>query len=110
MRILEIKDLTKNFYLHNVNREIKSCSNVNFSLDKGQFIGIVGLSGGRQVHNPFLTGGSDFHGRYEPNSPDIGAYISEQSGMIITLNLQKLLIVKLMYYQKPYVLEDARKP
>lgn len=45
MQILEIKDLTKNFYLHNVNREIKSCKNVNFSLDKGQFIGIVGLSG-----------------------------------------------------------------
>lgn len=45
MQILEIKDLTKNFYLHNVNREIKSCKDVNFSLDKGQFIGIVGLSG-----------------------------------------------------------------
>ncbi len=45
MHILEIKDLTKNFYLHNVNREIKSCQNVNFTLDNGQFIGIVGLSG-----------------------------------------------------------------
>lgn len=29
----------------------------------------------------FLTGGSDFHGRYEPNSPDVGDYISEQSGV-----------------------------
>lgn len=45
MQILEIKNLTKNFYLHSVKREIKSCRNVNFSLDKGQFIGIVGLSG-----------------------------------------------------------------
>ncbi len=43
--ILEIRNLTKNFYLHNVGREIKSCSNVKFSLEKGQFIGIVGLSG-----------------------------------------------------------------
>ena len=28
----------------------------------------------------FLTGGSDFHGRYEPDSPDIGDYVSEASG------------------------------
>ena len=45
MQILQIKDLTKNFYLHSVEKEIKSCKNVNFTLDEGQFIGIVGLSG-----------------------------------------------------------------
>lgn len=45
MKILEIKELTKNFYLHSVSKEIKSCKNVNFTLDEGQFIGIVGLSG-----------------------------------------------------------------
>ena len=45
MHILEIKDLTKNFYLHEANREIKSCKNVSFTLDEGQFIGLVGLSG-----------------------------------------------------------------
>lgn len=45
MQILEIKSLTKNFYLHEANKEIKSCKNVNFTLEEGQFIGIVGLSG-----------------------------------------------------------------
>ena len=45
MQILQIKDLTKNFYLHSVEKEIKSCKNVNFTLDEGKFIGIVGLSG-----------------------------------------------------------------
>lgn len=30
----------------------------------------------------FLTGGSDYHGRYEPNSPDVGAYIAEKSGAL----------------------------
>ncbi len=45
MAILEISNLTKSFYLHHVNREIKSCSNINFSLEEGEFIGIVGLSG-----------------------------------------------------------------
>lgn len=45
MQILEIKSLTKNFYLHEAKKEIKSCKNVNFTLEEGQFIGIVGLSG-----------------------------------------------------------------
>ncbi|MDD3252924.1 MAG: ATP-binding cassette domain-containing protein [Lachnospiraceae bacterium] len=45
MEILVIKDLAKNFYLHNPGLEIKSCQNINLSLEKGQFVGIVGLSG-----------------------------------------------------------------
>ena len=45
MSILEIKGLKKNFYLHHANREIHSCDQINFSLEEGQFIGIVGRSG-----------------------------------------------------------------
>ncbi len=45
MRILEIKGLTKNFYLHEADKEIRSCRDVNLILDEGRFIGIVGLSG-----------------------------------------------------------------
>lgn len=45
MEILTIEGLGKNFYLHNQGREIKSCQNISFSLEKGKFIGIVGLSG-----------------------------------------------------------------
>lgn len=45
MEILRIDNLGKNFYLHNANKEIKSCHNINLSLEEGQFIGIVGLSG-----------------------------------------------------------------
>lgn len=45
MEILRIENLAKNFYLHNVEREIKSCQNISFTLEKGEFIGIVGLSG-----------------------------------------------------------------
>lgn len=43
--ILEIKNLSKNFYLHEQEQEIKSCKNINFKLNKGGFIGIVGTSG-----------------------------------------------------------------
>ena len=45
MEILTIKDLAKNFYLHNPGLEIKSCNNINLTLNKGEFVGIVGLSG-----------------------------------------------------------------
>ena len=45
MEILSITNLAKNFYLHNPGLEIKSCQNINLSLKKGEFIGIVGISG-----------------------------------------------------------------
>jgi alpha-D-ribose 1-methylphosphonate 5-triphosphate synthase subunit PhnL len=45
MEILGIANLAKNFYLHNPGLEIKSCQNINLSLKKGEFIGIVGISG-----------------------------------------------------------------
>ncbi|HEY5584672.1 MAG TPA: ATP-binding cassette domain-containing protein [Ruminiclostridium sp.] len=45
MPILEIKNLSKDFYLYNLDKEIKSCSNISFSLEEGGFIGIVGMSG-----------------------------------------------------------------
>lgn len=45
MSILEIAQLSKNFYLHEQQKEIKSCKNISFKLDKGSFIGIVGTSG-----------------------------------------------------------------
>ncbi len=45
MEILRIENLTKSFYLHHVQSEISSCSNINFSINEGEFIGIVGRSG-----------------------------------------------------------------
>ena len=43
--ILEIQNLSKKFYLHEQERQIKSCQNINFAVEKGGFIGIVGTSG-----------------------------------------------------------------
>lgn len=45
MNILKINKLTKNFFLHNANREIHSCRNISFTLEEGKFLGIVGRSG-----------------------------------------------------------------
>ncbi len=43
--ILSIRNLSKTFYLHEQEKEIHSCKNINFDLEKGGFIGIVGKSG-----------------------------------------------------------------
>jgi alpha-D-ribose 1-methylphosphonate 5-triphosphate synthase subunit PhnL len=43
--ILRIENLSKDFYIHNGGKSIKSCQYISFSLIKGEFIGIVGLSG-----------------------------------------------------------------
>jgi alpha-D-ribose 1-methylphosphonate 5-triphosphate synthase subunit PhnL len=45
MEILSITNLSKNFYLHNPGLEIRSCQDINLKLIKGEFIGIVGISG-----------------------------------------------------------------
>ena len=45
MEILSIEGLTKNFYLHNLGKTIKSCRDIGFTLHEGEFIGIVGRSG-----------------------------------------------------------------
>ena len=44
MEILAIEGLTKNFYLHNLGKTIKSCRDIGFTLHEGEFIGIVGRS------------------------------------------------------------------
>ena len=50
MAVLNITNLSKNFYLHNADAQsaplqVKSCQDINLTLKKGEFIGIVGLSG-----------------------------------------------------------------
>lgn len=43
--ILQVEDLCKIFTLHQFNKKITACRNVNFSVHEGQFIGITGKSG-----------------------------------------------------------------
>ena len=61
MEILKIENVAKNIYLHNAQKEIHSCQNISFSLEEGQFIGIVGLSGAGKstilkcIHRTYLA-------------------------------------------------------
>ncbi|MBG0764928.1 MAG: ATP-binding cassette domain-containing protein [Tissierellales bacterium] len=43
--ILEIKNISKSFTLHNINKHIKACNDISLSIRKGEFIGITGKSG-----------------------------------------------------------------
>lgn len=45
MELLTISNLSKSFYLHEMEKKINSCQNISFSLNLGEFIGIVGRSG-----------------------------------------------------------------
>ena len=45
MEILCIRNLYKTFFLHDSGLEIKSCQAIDLTLNKGEFIGIVGISG-----------------------------------------------------------------
>ena len=45
MAILKIDNLSKSFYLHAQAKTIASCQNISFSVEQGEFLGIVGLSG-----------------------------------------------------------------
>ncbi|TKC16378.1 phosphonate C-P lyase system protein PhnL [Robertmurraya kyonggiensis] len=43
--LLEIKDLSKSFDLHNLGKHIRAVSHVDIQLNEGEFIGITGKSG-----------------------------------------------------------------
>lgn len=61
MEILSIQNLSKEFYLHNADKRIHSCQDICLDLQKGEFIGIVGLSGAGKstilkcIHRTYLT-------------------------------------------------------
>lgn len=45
MKILEIRNLEKSFYIHDPGIRIDSCHDISLTLNHGEFIGIVGVSG-----------------------------------------------------------------
>ena len=43
--VLEVIDLTKRFYLHQLEREVQAFSNLNFTLEQGEFLLVAGANG-----------------------------------------------------------------
>lgn len=91
MEILKIDHLAKKFYLHNLDTKVESCQNISFSLEKGQFIGIVGLSGAGKS-----TILKCINRTYLPTQGDV-YYESEAFGRI---NLAKATEREILYLRK----------
>lgn len=79
MEILAIEGLTKNFYLHNLGKTIKSCRDIGFTLHEGEFIGIVGRSGAGKssilkcINRTYLP----LQGTIVYNSQAFGCYLAQ---------------------------------
>ena len=61
MAILSIEHLSKELYIHNAHKRIRSCQDITLRLEEGEFIGIVGLSGAGKstilkcIHRTYLA-------------------------------------------------------
>jgi len=97
MEILTIKNLTKNFYLHNPGLLINSCHDINFTLEKGQFIGIVGTSGSGKS-----TILKCINRSYLPMQGEM-IYYSEAFGKIDLANASEREIIYLRRFEIGYV-------
>lgn len=91
MALLEIANLSKSFYLHNLGKEIHSCQNISFSLENGQFVGIVGRSGAGKS-----TILKCINRTYMPERGDI-FYDSEAFGL---MNISKATDREMIYLRK----------
>ncbi len=66
--ILEVKNLSKTFVLHNLNKKrIEALTNVNFSLNQGEIVGLTGKSGSgkstliKSIYRTYLVSSGEIH-------------------------------------------------
>jgi len=97
LEILKLENLAKNFYLHNLNKEIRSCQNISLTLNRGEFIGIVGLSGAGKS-----TILKCINRTYLPMQGNI-YYNSEAFGMIDLAKASEREVLYLRNYEIGYV-------
>lgn len=97
MEILKIENLGKTFYLHDPEKIIHSCQNISFTLNQGEFIGIVGLSGAGKS-----TILKCIHRSYLPTEGNI-YYESEAFGKINLATASEREILYLRKYEIGYV-------
>ena len=97
MSLLKIENLSKNFYLHSQGKRINSCQNISFSVEKGEFIGIVGTSGAGKS-----TILKCIHRTYLPRQGEI-LYESNAYGLINLAEASEREILHLRKYEIGYV-------
>lgn len=95
--LLEIKNISKSFTLHNLDRHIKACNNISLTLKKGEFIGITGKSGSGKS-----TILKSIYRTYLPEKGEI-IYNSKNFGDINLYEATERQIIYLRKYEIGYV-------
>lgn len=89
--LLEIKDLSKSFTIHHLNKKMTAIEAIDFSLEEGEFLGIVGKSGSGKS-----TVLKSIYRTYLPEQGEI-LYNSERLG---TVDLSRLSERHVLYLRK----------
>lgn len=95
--LLEIRNLSKSFTIHHLGKKIGAVENINFSLKKGHFIGIVGKSGSGKS-----TVLKSIYRTYLPEKGEIW-YNSYKFGPIDLAKASERDIIYLRKYEMGYV-------
>lgn len=96
-QLLEVKALNKSFTIHHLNKNIHAVKDIHFSLDEGQFIGIVGKSGsGKSTILKMI------YRTYLPEEGEI-IYHSKQFGKMDLMRAAEREMIYLRKYEIGYV-------
>ncbi len=95
--LIKIEGLTKNYKIHHNNKTIPACQNINFSVNKGEFMGITGKSGSGKT--------TILKCIYRTNCPQQGKilYDSSRYGVIDLCKAHEREIINLRKYEIAYV-------
>lgn len=95
--LIKIENLSKSFTLHNLDKHIKSCEDINIDLKDGEFIGITGRSGSGKS-----TILKCIYRTYLPECGEIW-YSSKKFGLINISKASERQIIYLRKYEIGYV-------
>lgn len=91
MAMLEITDFGKRFTIHHLNKTMPATEHINFTLDAGEFIGIVGKSGSGKS--------TILKSIYRTYLPDTGKLLYD-SGRFGIIDLAKVTERQMLYLRK----------
>lgn len=96
-QLLEVNDLSKSFTIHHLNKNMNAIEGINFSLEEGEFIGIVGKSGSGKS-----TILKSIYRTYLPENGTI-LYNSEKFGLVDLSQLSEREVLYLRKHEIGYV-------
>lgn len=96
-KLLDIKNLSKSFTIHHLDKKVEALENTSFTLGKGEFLGIVGKSGSGKS-----TILKSIYRTYLPKEGEIW-YRSQKFGLLDLTKASERTIIYLRKYEIGYV-------